>query len=506
MRGESLDITRNPVLSERRSWASERTSALLILLPILLGFALRMLRLGFQPLWWDEGYSVWFATHPLPQLLALTAADIHPPLYYILLRGWIGVFGPGPIALRMFSVVVGVLAIPLIYVVARRLFTPRVGWLAAFLLAISPMHIYYSQEVRMYGLAMLLGLGALWAGWEALEVWNTKARSLRSPRSTKSTESTAGPAANPQPANVQALLLYILLATAALYTLYYAALIPIGLTVYALLRAVIGPREARLHAAHVGPLVRRAGGRRAALSAVVALRHAAPDPLRQPEGSRRRGSPAGAAGLRGPAPGGVPRRAPRRPARALLAVCAVVALSRWASACTCPGVEALAGLLQRQGTACPPGQRAAEGSTPVAHARTRTRHAIIMLLTVLVTALALGWLIGLRFPFFPPRGERLLLIVLPAFLMLVAVGVDGLLRANRLAGYRDDGADRRASRGQPDHLLPRTALSAGRLSPADRPHGRAGIARRHGVRDLPVAGRLLAQLRQSRWPDGDPQP
>ena len=57
-----------------------------------------------------------------------------------------------------------------------------------------------------------------------------------------------------------------------------------------------------------------------------------------------------------------------------------------------------------------------------------------MLLTVLITALALGWLIGFRFPFFPPRGERLLLIVLPAFLMLAAVGVHGLLRANRLAG------------------------------------------------------------------------
>ena len=75
-----------------------------------------------------------------------------------------------------------------------------------------------------------------------------------------------------------------------------------------------------------------------------------------------------------------------------------------------------------------------ESSTPIVRVQLRTRHAIAMLLTVLITALALGWLIGFRFPFFPPRGERLLLIVLPAFLMLVAVGVDGLLRANRFAG------------------------------------------------------------------------
>jgi uncharacterized membrane protein len=141
----------------------------LILLPVVLGFALRALRLDFQPLWWDEGYSVWFATHPMPELLALTAADIHPPLYYALLRGWIGAFGPGPNALRLFSVFIGTVTIPVIYVVARRMLTLRVAWLATFLLAISPLHIYYSQEVRMYGLAMLLGLGALLAGWEALE-------------------------------------------------------------------------------------------------------------------------------------------------------------------------------------------------------------------------------------------------------------------------------------------------------------------------------------------------
>ena len=98
-------------------------------------------------------------------MAALTAQDIHPPLYYALLHGWTAILGTGPAALRLLSVVVGVLTIPLLYLVARRMFTRRVALLATFLLTISPLHVYYSQEVRMYGLVALLSVGILAAAW-----------------------------------------------------------------------------------------------------------------------------------------------------------------------------------------------------------------------------------------------------------------------------------------------------------------------------------------------------
>ena len=131
---------------------------------------LRLLRLDFQPLWWDEGYSVWFATHPLGQMLALTAQDIHPPLYYALLRGWTLLLGAGPVALRLLSAVIGTLAIPAVYLAGRRLFgSRRTALLAAALLAINPLHIYYSQEVRMYGLVALLSTAILAAAWRVFD-------------------------------------------------------------------------------------------------------------------------------------------------------------------------------------------------------------------------------------------------------------------------------------------------------------------------------------------------
>ena len=70
-----------------------------VILFILLGYGLRLQQLDFQPLWGDEGWSFYFAGQSIPQLFALTAIDIHPPLYYILLKVWLALLGTGPIAM-----------------------------------------------------------------------------------------------------------------------------------------------------------------------------------------------------------------------------------------------------------------------------------------------------------------------------------------------------------------------------------------------------------------------
>jgi len=170
----------------------------------LLGLALRLLRLDFQPLWWDEGYSVYFATKDLVGLTLGTAADIHPPFYYYLLHFWIMAFSPGQVPLRLFSVAVGTLTIPAIYRVGRPLAGREAALLAAFLLAISPLHVYYSQEVRMYALATLLGLGSVY-------FWVRLAQA-------KMEQGKKG---------MGAWIGYVLFTTLSLYTLYYAAFIPL---------------------------------------------------------------------------------------------------------------------------------------------------------------------------------------------------------------------------------------------------------------------------------------
>ena len=130
---------------------------------------LRLFHLGTQSLWYDEGYSVNLAGKGLAQITLETANDIQPPLYYYLLHLWMGLFGQGEIAVRGLSLLLGMLSVPLFYILGRRLFSREVGLIAAGLAALSPLYVWYSQEVRMYTLLVALTLGSCYFLWSALE-------------------------------------------------------------------------------------------------------------------------------------------------------------------------------------------------------------------------------------------------------------------------------------------------------------------------------------------------
>ncbi len=130
---------------------------------VTLAFGLRLYRLGSESLWYDETVSVHLAGKSLPALVEHTARDIHPPGYYMLLHAWKRVAGSSDFAVAFPSLFLGVLLVAVAYRLGRKLFGSRAGLLAAFLVAISPYNIWYSQEVRMYTLGAALGLGVLGA-------------------------------------------------------------------------------------------------------------------------------------------------------------------------------------------------------------------------------------------------------------------------------------------------------------------------------------------------------
>jgi 4-amino-4-deoxy-L-arabinose transferase-like glycosyltransferase len=130
---------------------------------LLLAFGLRLYRLGAESLWYDETVSVHLASKGLPDLVAHTAGDIHPPGYYVLLRAWTRLAGSSDFAVAFPSLFFGVLLVALVYWLATKVLGARAGMLAAFVVAISPYNIWYSQEVRMYTLGAALGMGVLGA-------------------------------------------------------------------------------------------------------------------------------------------------------------------------------------------------------------------------------------------------------------------------------------------------------------------------------------------------------
>ena len=125
---------------------------------LLLAFALRVCQLSAQSLWYDEGVSWYMTRMSLPALTVWTANDIQPPLYYYLLWLWVRLAGTSEYALRFPSAFFGVLTVPLLWITARRWLGYPAAWLAALLLTLSPLHVYYAQEARMYTLLTFLGL------------------------------------------------------------------------------------------------------------------------------------------------------------------------------------------------------------------------------------------------------------------------------------------------------------------------------------------------------------
>lgn len=135
---------------------------------ILVAFGLRIMGLTDHSVWWDEGISVWLARMPLFESVRWTAGDVHPPLYYAMLRLWVLAAGERVFVMRYLSVLASVLTVALIarlgtHLQWERAQTPRlyVGLLAASFLAISRFSIRWAQEVRMYALAAMWATAAL---------------------------------------------------------------------------------------------------------------------------------------------------------------------------------------------------------------------------------------------------------------------------------------------------------------------------------------------------------
>lgn len=129
------------------------------MLPILLlAFVLRIAYLDAQSLWWDEAFSASVSSMDLPELLQTRLGyRVHPPLYELVLHFWLAL-GHSEFVIRALSVFVGVLAVACMFPMAASVGGYRVGLIGAFALAISPFHIWYSQEARMYSLILFLTL------------------------------------------------------------------------------------------------------------------------------------------------------------------------------------------------------------------------------------------------------------------------------------------------------------------------------------------------------------
>lgn len=167
----------------------------------ILAAIIRLVFINQHDFWFDEAVSMFVANQPTSALLTTAALDNHPPLYFLLLKIW-SMISTDYLFLRLLSIILGSATIAVAYKLFSKLTNDRIAFLATILFALSPLHVYYSTEVRMYSLLVLTTLLSILFYLKFIK--------------TRSTNS----------------LFYLFLASIlALYTHYYAILVILSLNV-----------------------------------------------------------------------------------------------------------------------------------------------------------------------------------------------------------------------------------------------------------------------------------
>jgi mannosyltransferase len=150
---------------------------------ILLGFALtlfvRMNLIESKNMWFDELYSWNTAQYDIEGIVKAAAGDIHPPLYYIVLKGWISMFSDSVFSMRFLSVIFSFLSLIFIYRISKDILKDDVKvFFVIILYAFTPINIHYAQEVRMFMMNTFLCLGSVYYFMILLRSPGKRARTL----------------------------------------------------------------------------------------------------------------------------------------------------------------------------------------------------------------------------------------------------------------------------------------------------------------------------------------
>ncbi|MCX7428753.1 MAG: glycosyltransferase family 39 protein, partial [Planctomycetia bacterium] len=181
-------------MSEDPVGSPQRMRAYLVLASILVtGLAVRCFQLTGRSLWFDESFCWGVSQFSWIEAIRRVGMDNHPPLYFVLLKTWIILFGESVLAMRGLSVLLGVLTVWGMYLFSVEAFRPNeaevrsggsdrrragpstrggrgrlIGLMTAALVAASPFLIRWSQEVRMYTLATCLVAFSSWLLFRAI--------------------------------------------------------------------------------------------------------------------------------------------------------------------------------------------------------------------------------------------------------------------------------------------------------------------------------------------------
>jgi uncharacterized membrane protein len=153
----------------------------MLALIVAAGIGLRLYRLPFRSVWFDEASSWRTIQFPWREMLERVARNNHLPLHYALLKAWTAVWGDSVMAMRGLSIVFAGVTLVATYLFASEAFRGErvdlnrheadarwIGLASALLAACSPLQIHVAWEARMYTLGTALVMLSSWTLFRAL--------------------------------------------------------------------------------------------------------------------------------------------------------------------------------------------------------------------------------------------------------------------------------------------------------------------------------------------------
>ncbi len=131
----------------------------LLLIILAVGAALRLWTIGYSMPWLDEIHSLIYSRNTVAHLVDINrTTDIHPPMYFLILKGWTALFGESREAARALSTLASLGCMVLLFVIVRRYLGIPAALIATGFLATFPTSIHYAREIRMYPVLTLFFL------------------------------------------------------------------------------------------------------------------------------------------------------------------------------------------------------------------------------------------------------------------------------------------------------------------------------------------------------------
>ncbi|MBZ0203205.1 MAG: glycosyltransferase family 39 protein [Ignavibacteria bacterium] len=177
------------------------------------------IRLAFitqKNLWFDEIFSWHLTLGSFYEIIVRTSNDIHPPLYYFILKIWNAMLGDSVLSMRLLSAIFTSSSVFFIYPISRRILNIPMSFIVLLLYVISPLNVYYSQEVRMAAMNLFFNAGSVYFLLKLTDSFISKKSGIKEVFSNKLS------------------CLYILFTGCAIYTHYFSFFILAAQLIYIL--------------------------------------------------------------------------------------------------------------------------------------------------------------------------------------------------------------------------------------------------------------------------------